>query len=721
MRRVECMGSILWLTVASFLVAALSVGQQAFSLEQIMSAPFPADLVASKAGDRLAWSLDREGRRNIWVAEGPAFAARQVTSYSEDDGAGLSDLRFAPDGNAVVYVRGEGKNSAGEYANPTSNPEGVEQTVWLLRLSGAEAAKPVKIDAGHSPRASVQGKIAYARAGGIWIAAIGTNNSESDKPKQIVVRGKNEPVEWSLDGTRLLFVSDRGDHSFIGIYDLNAQSVKFLAPSVDSDSDPVWSLDGKRVAFVRQPAVPRDTPEGYFVRPDRAHPWAIWVAEASTGDGHEIWNGGTAASASYPYMAQDTGGGVLNWVADDKLVFASEADGWQHLYSISAEGGAAKLLTPGKCEAEQWSFSPDKRSILFNSNCAGSYSADVDRRHLWGVKILGEGLEQITGGQQEGGIEWSPVALSDGKMFAYLGSSAKEPARPYVGNYPNGKLLGLVHALAPESWPKNFPEAELVTPQQVIFKSGDGLEIHGQLFLPKNLKAGEKRPALIFLHGGSMRQMLLGWHYMYYYANAYAMNQYLASRGYIVMAINYRSGIGYGRAFREAPGRAGRGATEYEDVVAAGKYLQTRSDVDAQRIGLWGGSYGGYLTALGLARNSDLFAAGVDFHGVHDWPTDNWEGKNISPELNKLAHNSSPVASVDTWKSPVLFIHGDDDRNVMFSQTVDLVARLRARGVATEQLIFPDESHDFLLHRTWLKAYQATSDFFDRQFNMPQK
>jgi dipeptidyl aminopeptidase/acylaminoacyl peptidase len=263
--------------------------------------------------------------------------------------------------------------------------------------------------------------------------------------------------------------------------------------------------------------------------------------------------------------------------------------------------------------------------------------------------------------------------------------------------------------------PKDFPVDDLVTPQQVIFKAADGFEVHGQLFVPSNGKAGEKHPALVFMHGGSMRQMLLGWHYMYYYSNSYAMNQYLANHGYIVLSVNYRSGIGYGRAFREAPGRAGRGATEYRDVVAAGKFLQARPDVDASRVGLWGGSYGGFLTAMGLAHNSDIFAAGVDFHGVHDWPTDNWDGKNISPDLTKLAHESSPVSAVDTWKSPVLFIHGDDDRNVYFTQTVDLIARLRARGgVTIEQLIFPDEIHDLLLHRDWVAAYEAEADFFDR-------
>jgi dipeptidyl aminopeptidase/acylaminoacyl peptidase len=693
--------------VVMLLLVVPVIGQQSFTLEQILSAPFPSDLVAAKTGNRLAWSANQAGRRNVWVAEGPGYVGRQLTKYAVDDGEELSELRFTADGNAVVYVRGEGKNSAGEYANPTSNPGGEEQTVWIVPVGGGA---PVKIDAGHAPRVSAQGKIAYARGGQIYVATLAADLTQKDKPTQIVVRGKNEPVDWSADGLRLLFVSDRGDHSFVGIYDLAAQTVKFLAPSVDSDGDAVWSPDGKRVAFVRQPAVPRDTPEGYFIQPDHPHPWAIWVADAGSGEGHDVWNSGAAMQASYPYMAQETGGGALNWAANDTLIFASEADGWLHLYALASSGGTGKLLTPGSCEVEQWSFDAERRNVLFNSNCG-----DIDRRHLWSVKVDGSAAaEQVT---KSSGVEWNGVFVGNSRDIAYLGSDATYSGQVYVETSGKDKGAGLVS----EKLPKEFPSEQLVVPQQVIFKSGDGLEIHGQLFLPKNLKAGEKRPALIFLHGGSMRQMLLGWHYMYYYSNSYAMNQYLASRGYVVLAINYRSGIGYGRAFREAAGRAGRGATEYEDVVAAGKYLQSRSDVDAKRIGLWGGSYGGYLTALGLGRNSDLFAAGVDMHGVHDWPTDNWEGKNITPELTKLAHDSSPVASVDTWKSPVLFIHGDDDRNVMFSQSVDLVARLRARGVHLEILVFPDEIHDFLLNRSWLKAYQASSDFFDRQFQMPQK
>jgi dipeptidyl aminopeptidase/acylaminoacyl peptidase len=282
--------------------------------------------------------------------------------------------------------------------------------------------------------------------------------------------------------------------------------------------------------------------------------------------------------------------------------------------------------------------------------------------------------------------------------------------------------------IAKQTLPSDFPSAALVTPQQVVFRSEDGLTLHGQLFLPRNLQ--EKVPGLVFVHGGPIRQMVLGFHYMDYYHNAYAKNQYLASRGYAVLSVNYRLGVMYGRAFREAPNSVWRGASEYKDVVAAGQYLQSLPEVDGHKIGLWGGSYGGFLTAMGLARDSTLFKAGVDYHGVHDWSvflTERPYFGNLAlkpPDQEaavKLAWESSPDAYMSTWTSPVLLIHGDDDRNVPFTQTVDLVQRLRAQHVGFEEMIFPDEIHGFLMWKTWIKAYGATADFFDRTLKQGQK
>jgi dipeptidyl aminopeptidase/acylaminoacyl peptidase len=277
--------------------------------------------------------------------------------------------------------------------------------------------------------------------------------------------------------------------------------------------------------------------------------------------------------------------------------------------------------------------------------------------------------------------------------------------------------------LAPQAIPADFPGAKFVTPQQVIFPAADGLELHGQLFMPAGIAPGERHPAMVFFHGGSQRQMLLGWHSMEYYSNAYAMNQYLASLGYIVLSVNYRGGTGYGLDFREALNYGASGGSEYNDVIGAGLYLKNRPDVDPARIGAWGGSWGGYLTALALARASNLFAAGVDMHGVHDWRVDvptlgPDSDPNEQANVMRVAFESSPIASVTTWRSPVLLIHGDDDRDVSFSETEELVEALRRQKVDFEELIFPDEGHAFLLRRDWVRAYAASADFLGRKLHV---
>ena len=191
--------------------------------------------------------------------------------------------------------------------------------------------------------------------------------------------------------------------------------------------------------------------------------------------------------------------------------------------------------------------------------------------------------------------------------------------------------------------------------------------------------------------------------------------------------MNYRLGIGYGYAFHRPEHAGARGASEYLDVLAGARYLQSRDDVDAKRIGIWGGSYGGFLTALALGRNSDVFATGVDIHGVHNWDrqgrgTPNlaaaWARDGITEEdlrqAARVSYESSPISAVDTWKSPVLLIQADDDRNVEFHQTVDLRQRLDAKGVKIEEIVIPDDIHDFLLWRTWRRVAGGATEYLER-------
>jgi dipeptidyl aminopeptidase/acylaminoacyl peptidase len=228
-------------------------------------------------------------------------------------------------------------------------------------------------------------------------------------------------------------------------------------------------------------------------------------------------------------------------------------------------------------------------------------------------------------------------------------------------------------------------------------------------------------PALLFFHGGPTRQMLLGWHPMDAYAYMYGLNQYFANEGYVVLSVNYRGGVGYGLNFREAKNFGAAGSSEFNDILGAATFLRARADVDPRRIGIWGGSYGGLMTALGLSRASEYLAAGVDYAGVHDWST---LGANLVPETGrnsaKVAYDASPVASLDKWTSPVLLVHADDDRNVPFSQTVELVEGLRKHGVEFEQVVLPDEIHDLLRQASWIRFFHAADGFFQRHLHPGQ-
>jgi dipeptidyl-peptidase-4 len=753
--------------------------------QQYLSPASPQEVVAARKVDRVAWVDYAEGKRNAYTAVAPLFKPVRLTNFTKDDGIMMEGIRISDDGSTVVFMRGAAPNRDGWSPNPSADPNGPEHAVWAARTSGVGGAWRV-VDASNPELAPDGSSILFVKDGQIFRAKITPTKptNEVDRGEKAFIKewGVQSDPKWSPDGRKIAFVSTRTDHSFIVVYDVATRQVKYMSPSVDFDSRPMWTPDSKHVIFVRQPGLPfgqqtqqggggiglppgpaaaaaapaaAPTPGGRgagrgnqgaagatgSTAPVNNSPGlmqatfrggytlAFYKADVTTGDAQETWHNQPkdvlVANVGNPHLA-----------ANDLVVFQYGAGGFGRGGGGGARGGrggrggagAPPPPAPGTPAADEWeryyalkvmeasarpvlltttdglienqtsiAFSADEKTFYYCTN-----AKDIERRHIWAVPVSGGTPVQITTGD---GVETYPTPLASGKYMATLSANWNLPQSLGVWKIGTNPAENAQKIVFPTARP-GFPMEAHVKPEIVLTKAADGLEIHNQLFLPKDLKPGERRPAIVFVHGGPVRQMMPAYHYMQFYHWAYGINEWLANQGYIVMSINYRLGVGYGRSFRQAANGGAAGNSEYQDVVAGGKYLQSRPDVDPNRIGIWGLSYGGLLTSEALARNSDIFKAGIDLAGVH------LEGSSLDPD--SVSYKASAISAIDGWKSPVLLIQGDDDRNVAFQQMTGLVQLLRARDVYYELIVFPDDVHESLLHSRWIYTLGRMETFIHK-------
>lgn len=683
---------------------AVQHGHSQAGIKELLSYPHPANLTSNPSSGKLAWTFNQEGKRTICLSNDQGKTFKSLAQSVEDDGQVISHLKFTPDGEYLIYMKGAepgGNWSANVAVNPASSTTISEFELRSIRLSDNSNKELTSGQAANSVIFSPDSKqVSFIKNGAIWTVPV---DGSSKAKKLFSSKGSSESMAWSPDGKSMVFISDRGTHSFVGIYTDGQPTIKWLDPSFSRDVSPVWSPDSKSVAFVRLEAS-GGSPDSLLQR--KPSNWQIRVAFLDGTGSRLLWESPNTLRGSIPGTH---GRYNLKWAAKNKIIFLSAQDNWSHLYSVSANGGKPDLLTPGNFMVEYIQLSPDKDQLLFSAN-HGTDPLDIDRRHIGIVSVDKPDMKMLTSGE---GIEAYPVFLQNGAI-GYIGSTYFQPAMPTVLQ-PGKKaqVIGL------ELLRKQFSEKELIKPKQVVFTAEDGTKVHGQVF-SKEMPDKKKRPAIVYIHGGPRRQMLLGWHYSDYYAADYAVNQMLAKKGFVVLSVNYRLGIGYGQDFL-VPAYAGTaGASEYKDIKAAGKWLAKQPGIDKDKIGVYGGSYGGYLVALALGKDSDLFAAGVDIHGVHSrLPKEKYTTAfEMAPDAalaDSIAWLSSPIAHVSTWKSPVLFIHADDDRNVGFVHTINLLNRLKAKGVEYESIAIPDDTHHWLLHKNLVTVSDATIEFLTRK------
>jgi dipeptidyl aminopeptidase/acylaminoacyl peptidase len=680
---------------ALFMTQAAGAHPAGFTLNDVMQAPYPYDMVPAPTGSAVAWVFDTKGCRNIWVADPSHGAkARQITPYTECDGLNIRDLAWAPDTKSIAFTRGQNLWDDTP-VNVINSPQGpTPKEVWVVAAAGGT---PHKVGEGNSPTFSPDGSrlLFVDKETILTVAATG----EGEAQPLLIDQGTVDSLTWAPDGKRLAFVSHRVNHSLIGVYNFADKAIVWLNPNLDYDSSPTFSPDGARIAFIH--VLAEKTSSDYFSHRS-GRPWSIWTADAKTGQGQCVLIADAGAGSVFHPTSSATN---LFWTNHDDLVFPWEKSGWLHLYAVPAKGGKPRALTAGKFEVTYVVFSHDRKRLVYSSA-----QDDTDRFHIWTVDV-DHGSPVRT--DQSHAIEDVPQIGADGALFA-LQSDSNQPLHPVVLS-----AEGQWRPLAPEAIPSSFPSSKLVMPQAVTFTAKDGQEAHAQLFLPSEA-ASKPRPAILFFHGGPQLQMLLGFNTDSREHNwMYAFNQYLVAEGYIVLSVNYRGSTGYGLDYREANNLGPGGGSELNDILGAITYLRGRQDVDSHRLGIQGDSYGGFVTELGLARASDALAAGVDYAGIYNWSTFlSAVGQPIDgDDANRRAVESSPIATIDQWHCPVLLVKADGDLDVPLQQTTALIEDLRSHNVDHDVIMIPNEIHAMSRYSSWMTLFNAADMYFDRHLD----
>ncbi len=700
----------------------LSLAQE-WSLERLYTRPFvwgttPSDLTWSKKGHTLVFTWNALGGRfmDLYAYHPDQRKLTRLTDF-ENVKDELNASEAEKDPRLRVYLAPAGGIGDFDVSRDGARVAfSYQGDLYLVRTGAAQPPfRLTRTKTGEdSPRFSPDGtKLAYTRAGQVLVQDLG--NGQLWQATDIEAEaGQLSGWRWSPDGRWFVCMVRRGEgrQTLIPNYSGRFVMARPFPRSVAGDQPRetelfvVASEGGKPKTLENGPLgnrvyleMPDWSPDSTKLLVRVTHPGMkqrqVVVIDRETGRARVVHEEKDEKWVSSAYAA---------WSPDSRQVlFSSERDGWSHLYVAAAEGGAARQLTRGPFEvrAEMFSFDPQ---WIGDYIYYPSTEVSPSERHLYRIQPDGSDKRKLS---TRAGLNVAQVS-EDGQHIAWLLADLKNPLDLYVDQR---RVTTSPRAeFARYEWPET---------RFVQFPSrGDSKTVAAKVLLPPGYRLEDKsappRPAVLFIHGsGYATSVLKQWGS--YDEKRFAFNCYLAHRGYVVLDMDYRGSSGYGRDWRTDV-YLHMGGADLDDVLGGVEYLRGLGNVDRKRIGIWGVSYGGFMTNMAMFLSPDTFRAGSSWAAVNDWENYNayYTTERLNtPERNPEAYRrSSPIHFSSRLKNPLLIVHGMVDNNVLFQDAVQLTEKLIHEGKSFDQIYYPEENHGFVRDETLLDAYRRTADWF---------
>lgn len=538
-----------------------------------------------------------------------------------------------------------------------------------------------------SPRWSPDAKhLAFLRDSGgnerfdIWIV-----DRDGEKERNLT----NEPdvmhreIAWSPDGSRIAYVANAGGKAFaVHVVDIASGKKRVLTEGTFDDAQPRWSPNGKRLLFTSRRETVRTNSDLFVISAEGGAPTKLQTRDV---DGESL-DGDWSKDGSH-------------------IAFTTNTRRRYEIAVATLEGDEVTRvdpLTKSIFDETSPAWRPDRRAVLYLHN----ENAEVSVRRVFAVSHADHAVADRPG------VHDSIRVGPDGDLVAYLYSGAREPHDVYVTRERMTEPRRLTRSL-----PASIDPETLVEPIHVRYPGAMGSEIPALLYIPyaEAIRGDGSPPAIVHVHGGPTRQHYRWWD---------RADQWFANNGYVVLAPNIRGSTGYGREFQEG-NRQDWGGKDLEDVVKGVEWLGKQRIADPKRVGIYGGSYGGYMTLMALAMYPDRFAAGVSVVGVVSWKTmyDTTRGDLREYVIREFGdpkndaeryRDRSPITHVSKIEAPLMILQGENDPRVPLSEAEQVVAALRRAGKMHEYYVYKGEGHGFRTRENMIDSVRRAGGWFDR-------